>query len=160
MKSSRKISHSLATVLLKSAEQSLDPKRVSAAMGMRDSDPIVNAIRQKYVECVNRVVQKHKNSIISDYAIDVVELVQPVLEKNMTEKDLKSIAKFLDSNAFMNLINHPGFLEACFSAREKMNNKVLDIVNGDEVYALMKAAAKDVTDDITRSFGLDDETAA
>ena len=117
MKSSRKISHSLATVLLKSAEQSLDPKRVSAAMGMRDSDPIVNAIRQKYVECVNRVIQKHKNSIISDYAIDVVELVQPVLEKNMTEKDLQSISKFLDSSSFSNIINYPCFLESFFSAK-------------------------------------------
>jgi hypothetical protein len=158
MKPSRKISHTLTKILIKSAEQSLEPRRVSAAMGTKDSDAFSNAVRQKYIDAVNKVLQKNRNEVISDYAIDLVEMMQPVLERSMTAKELQSIARFIESAAFIKLINDTEFVNSCFSAREKMNNRVMEIINGDEVYSIMKNAAKDVVDDITRSLGLDDET--
>ena len=85
-------------------------------------------------------------------------MMQPVLERSMTAKELQSIARFIESAAFIKLINDTEFVNSCFSAREKMNNRVMEIINGDEVYSIMKNAAKDVVDDITRSLGLDDET--
>lgn len=157
MKPSRQISHVLADVMKKSAEKSLEPKRIVAALGGRDGDAFMNSIRQKYADAVLHVIKKHKQSIISDYVIDIVEIVQPVIDKEFKSKDVQAISKLISSPAFLNLISNDAFLNACYEAKDRMNSKVLDIVNGDEVHDIVKNAAKDVLDDMTRSFGFGDE---
>lgn len=159
MKPSRSISHALAGVLMKSAEKSLDPKRIVAALGAKDNDAVMSAIRQKYSDAVLHVISKNKKAIVSDYVIDLVEIVQPVIEKQFKVKELQALAKMISSPIFIKLIENEDFLDACHAAKDKMNSRVLEIVNGDEVYGIMKSAAKDVLDDMTKSFGIDDESA-
>lgn len=158
MKSSRSISHTLAGVLIKSAERSLEPKRIVSALSNKENDVVMSAIKQKYADAVIHVMAKHRQAIISDYAIDLVELVQPVLEKEFKSKDLQSIEKLVSSPVFVSLISNQAFIDACHEAKDKMNKKVFEIVNGDEVYNMVKISAKDVLDDMTRSFGMDDES--
>jgi hypothetical protein len=158
MKPSREISHALAALMMKNAERALEPKRIAMAMGSKDGDMLMSAIRQKYTECVIKEIGKHRNAIISDYVIDLVEAVQPVLDKEIKPKDLQAIAKFISSPAFKSLLENASFIEACQSVRDKLNSKVIDIMNSEEVSSYMKSAARDVLDDITKSFGFDDET--
>ena len=160
MKPSRLISHTLANVMIKNAERSLEPKRIVASLVGRGNDAFISAIRQKYADAVLYVLQKNGHSVISDYVIDLVEMVQPVLEKEFKAKELQAISKIISSPAFASLIQNDAFMETCYAARDKMNNKILDLVNGDEVYNIMKIATSEAIDDITRSFGLDDEASS
>lgn len=149
MKVSRKIAHAVADIILKSAHNCLEKDRLrkmySSAASLngsdhRKSEEILNA----WVDCIVNHLLSKKDSIISDYILDMIQNIEKYLESNFTENDLNEFALLLDNPILKKFVKDEGIFKIIADAKESFSSTVFKEIHSEECAEEMQKRLKKI----------------
>lgn len=154
MSPSRKIAHKIADILIKSATNSLDPQRMrsvyisSSQMANphgSELDPEKSgAVLSIWIDSIVEHVSSKKDSIISDYVLDLIKNIQSYFDSKYNEDELKYIVEVVENPVFKKLISDENVFKIVSDAKETFNNNVIKEMQSEECLNIMQKKLHDL----------------
>lgn len=148
MKPARKIAHKVADVILKSANNSLDPDRMknmyasSATLsnieGVEMDPEKGGAILSIWIDSIVEHISTRKDRIISDYVLDLIESTQKHFENSYNEDELESIVSIMDIAAFQKLWSDDAVFKIVSDSKEGFNQHIIKEMQSEECLNVMQ----------------------
>lgn len=148
MKPSRKIAHIIADLVLKSANNSLDAKRMKnlyskSASISGDDGMVINSsngdhLLDIWTDSIVEHISSRKDRIISDYILDVIENSQTHLKLNYSEDELNEMAILLSTPLLNKLFSDESLLKIAFDLRDCFNQNIVKEMQSEECVSIMQ----------------------
>jgi len=148
VKPARNIAHKIADIVLKSANNSLDPDRMknmyasssalSSTEGVEMDPEKGGAILNIWIDSIVEHVSTCKDRIISDYVLDLIENTQKHFENSYNEEELSAIVSIMDIPAFQKLWSDDAVFNIIADSKEGFNKHIIKEMQSEECLNVMQ----------------------